>query len=268
MENITIKNFNNVAENGQILSPLPASYPDVELTDTVKAFTDEKINEIEGESSLSKKWNFNDIINADDNSFKSIYLAASTVGKISRLLIDYKNMLAKSGPGENNQTQWKNATILKTSYTLKDLLTENIEHALEEIKEQGFLSDDRNQELVELSVNASYANEEMIKSILNFMEQNPDPEYDSGQKQDHFLFENPLSKGGQYHLADIRHGNTQDQCMLVAEGANLANRHRLSLPDFSGTNTENLPAQQSFDHLIKRAVFGVDNGEDKNSPEV
>ncbi len=261
MSEITVKNFSNISQNGQVLSPLPHAYPNTPLPDEIKKFTDEKTHEIEGESSLSKRWDLSNIINTDDNTFQNIFLASSTTGKLSRLLIDYKNLLTIDGLGSDNQKQWKNATLLKTANTLKELLEQNVHNALNEVEQQKHLSNDTSKKLAELSVTASYINEEIIRSILSFMERHPDAEYENGDKRDHFLFETPTSKGGQYHLADIRHGNTQDQCLLVVEGAKLANKHRLTLPDFS-EKTENLPTQDSFNDLIKSSLFGKENNDD------
>ena len=251
------KQFNNIAEDGKVLSPLPQAYPSTPLSDEISQYISQKIAEIEGADSFDRRWDFDKIADKDNDSFQTIYLASATKGKTSRLLIDYKNMLNLDGLGNNNEKQWENATLLQTTVKIRENLTRCLNNAFDELEDSQHISDETSQALVQLSVNASYVNEAMTRSMLDFMERNPDEEYENGNKQKHFLFDSSLSKGGQYHLADIRHGNTQDQCMLVAEGAKLANQHRMMSLDNLSDKTNLLSNQNSnFEDTLRKSVFG------------
>ncbi len=260
MNDLIKVNFNNIADNGKVLSPLPNRFPDIELPPEILNYVQDEITKIDGESALARRWDYDAIADKDENSYQSIYYAASTKGKIARLLIDYKNMLSyDNGMGKKNSEQWKNATLLKSASDINNILENQICKALDELEDQSFLKDETNNALIQTSINAAYINESITKSLLDFMERHPDTDYNNGDKKSHFLFDNPLTKGGQYHLADIRHGDIEDQCMLVVDGAKIANQYRAStgvLIQSGAHNQVALVQKNNFVDLVKRAVLG------------
>ena len=201
-----------------------------------------------------------------------MYYAVSTKGKTHRLLIDFKNMLNLDDMGQDNQSQWKNATLLKTAIETHKLHTSMLNDALDELKENGYLTDERNRTLIQLSVSSAYVNESMIKGLLEFMERNPDQEYEDGNKDKHFAFDSTNSLGGYFHLADIRHGKIEDQCLLVSEGAKFAKMHVATNPLLRSeskpqNNDITVVQNHNYEDMVRTAVFG-NSTTDEPTPDI
>lgn len=254
MKDLLVYSFNNTAETGQVLSPLPMQYPQEAIPETLRAWKQREIEQIDGKDSLDNRWDHDKIAEVDRNSNQSVFFASGSKGKLSRLLVSYKHMLSLSSE-EDNETQWKQITLLKSATEIRSILAQTLHKALDQIERDGYTDDRTNNALVRLSVNTAYINEALTQALVDFMNKNPDPEYDDGEKRNHFLFENALNKGAEYHIADIRHGGVDEQCMRIVESlGHIANNNALGRPP-SGKEVA-INQTTNFDSLVKNAVFG------------
>lgn len=250
--------FNNVTNDGKVLSPLRTDYPDTPLPQEISDYVLGRIAVMEGPDHFDQIWDVDTLATADSQSYKSIYNAASQKAKLHRLSTDFSNMLNIDGLGADTKSQWHNATLLKTAIDMRALLADHLIAALDTLKSEGALSNAQSQTLVNLSVSAGHVNEELITSLNDFIARNPDPAFDSGEKDRHFLFEIPTTKNSDYYLCDVKHGNASDRLMRAAEGSRLADNFRNYSPALGGASKPHMPAKRedNFDALMRRAVLG------------
>ncbi len=250
--------FNATASDGKVLSPLAQEYPNTPLPQEIKDYVKQQVSLIDDADHLDRRYDFDEFVDAENDSFQALYYAFSTKGKLRRLSIDYSNMINHDGLGEDNQTQWKRATLLKSAIDIRSALATSLDTALNELGEQNFLSDTTIQNLVQLSVATGHVNIAMTEELHDFMQRNPDPAYDSGDKEKHFLFDATNSMGGHFHIPDLRHGAPEEQLSLVSEGVSLAQSQRYTFPQLRNSERNQLTVNRSikFDDLVKRSIWG------------
>lgn len=262
--------FNAIASDGKILSPIKGEYPDTPLPQEILDYVEHNVSLTEDRDNLDRRYNFDEFVDAENDSFKALYYAFSTKGKLRRLSIDYTNMLNHDGLGQNNPDQWKRATILKSSIDARAALAKHLNNALDELSEQNYLSDSTITDLIQLSVTTGHINTALTQELKDFVTRCPDIEYEEGRKDRHFLFEASNSLGGHYHIPDLRHGEAEEQLSLVSEGVSLAHSNRHSFPQLKNSARNQIAVQRdiNFDELVKTSIWGGHalDSDDQNTP--
>lgn len=260
--------FNSLASDGKVLSPIEQEYPNTPLPQEILDYVAHNTAVLDDKDYVDRRYSFDDFADTENDTFNALYYAFSTKGKLRRLTIDYVNMLNHDELGEDNPTQWKRATILKSAIDARDLLAKHLNDALDEIEEQNYISDKTITDLVHLSVTTGHINTALTQQLADFVKNCPDLDYEAGNKKRHFLFEASNSLGGDYHIPDLRHGGAEEQLALVADGVKLAQTNRYTLPELRNSSRTQIavPRDINFDEIVRVSIWG-ENALNADAPE-
>ncbi len=199
-------NFNliNKLNNGiSADSPLPKDIQEyvqeeLDITDALDAFDNRWVKILYGEGSQQ----FKDIKDTDQTSYKAIDFAAAYKTQLYRLTQTYKDILREEWDAYDNQDQWNNAQILKAAIDTRSDMSIRMERSLDQLENDGYINDETVKELYLIGDKCSHICQQIVIKTNSFIDRNPDPEYESGAKQYHRIFDGTTNIGAVMYLRD------------------------------------------------------------------
>ena len=204
-------------------TPIPQNIRDyveeeLDITDSLDAFDTRWVKILYGEG----KDQFKDIKDTDQTSYQAIDFAAAYKTQLYRITHTYKDILKEEWDTYNSQEHWENAQILKAAIDTRSDMSIRMSDAIDQLEETGYIDNQTIKDLYLIGDKCSHICQQIIIKTNDFIDKNPDQEYESGKKPYHRIFDGTTNLGAAMYLRDYdNHPTMMTQDVKNTENGNM-----------------------------------------------
>lgn len=207
-------------------------YPDTPIPQSIKDYVEEEIDITDSLDAFDTRWvkilygegkdQFKDIKDTDQTSYKAIDFAAAYKTQLYRITHTYKDILKEEWDTYNSQEHWENAQILKAAIDTRSDMSIRMSEAIDQLEETGYIDNQTIKDLYLIGDKCSHICQQIIIKTNDFIDKNPDQEYESGKKQYHRIFDGTTNLGAAMYLRDYdNHPAMMTQDVKNTENGNM-----------------------------------------------